>query len=254
MPLLNYAKETTNTSGAGTYTLAGAVSPFSSFVARAAEDIGGSSPWSQVFYVCTDNSGNWEFGDGLLTDAASDTITRSTIHASSNSGAAVNWPDTSAKDIYSWPPGSYVTGVVKQIVVSRITTDFSITATIPLDATIPTNTEGVQLASATITPTQAANQIRVNISIPVCEAATTPAVVSLFKDTTCFGAGTVATGQRSFNATWYLSAGSTASQTISIRAGDTGAGTFYVNRDASTANLFSTEAEISLFVEEIEIV
>jgi hypothetical protein len=89
MPTLNYAKETTTTTGTGTYSLGGAVSPFASFVARATDDVGGTSPWSNIFYVVTDNAGVFEFGEGTLTDAGTDTLTRAVIHASSNGGARV---------------------------------------------------------------------------------------------------------------------------------------------------------------------
>jgi hypothetical protein len=255
MALLNHAFETTNTSGTGTYTLAGAVSPFDTFVSRAGEDIGGSSPWSGVYYVCTDNSGAWEFGSGVLTDAGggTHTQTRADIHASSNAGAAVNWPDTSAKDIYSWAPGSVITGIVQQVVVAQDATDRQITANILDDNSIPLSSEGTQIISASITPTNSSNTIKVTVSIPVCDAQTTNAVVSAFTGTTCIGAGLVQQDDNSFHAVWYYTAGGTSAQTVSVRGGDTGAGNFWINRDRSTADVFSTAAAVTLVIEEIAI-
>ena len=253
MALLNHAFETTNTSGTGTYSLAGLVSPFDTFVSRAGEDIGGSSPWSGVYYVCTDNSGAWEFGSGVLTDAATDTLSRATIHASSNAGAAVDWPDTSAKDIYSWAPGSVITGIVQQVVVAQDATDRQITANILDDNSIPLSSEGTQIISASITPTNSSNTIKVTVSIPVCHAQTTDAVVSAFTGTTCIGAGLVQQDDNSFHAVWYYTAGGTSAQTVSVRGGDTGAGNFWINRNSSTADVFSTAAVVTLVIEEIAI-
>lgn len=250
MPLLNHSFETTNTSGTGTYSLAGAVSPFDTFVSRAGEDIGGSSPWSGVYYVCTDNSGAWEFGSGVLTDAGTDTLSRATIHASSNAGAAVNWVDTSAKDIYSWAPGSVITGIVQQVVFAQDATERTITANILNDASVPLSSEGVQIISAAITPTDASNTIKVTVSIPVCMAVTTAATVAAFTGTTCIGAASIA-DDKNFHGTWYYTAGGTSAQTISVRGGDAGAGTFYINRDNTTADLYSTAAMVTLVIEEI---
>lgn len=112
--LLDFAKETTATSGNGsTYTLSGAVTNFETFVARATDEVG-AGPWTghEFFYFCTDNAGLWEAGSGIITDAASDTIDRTNIYSSSNGGAKVNWPTTDAKDIFSWWPGSEVSKLI----------------------------------------------------------------------------------------------------------------------------------------------
>ena len=76
-------KETTTTTGTGTYTLAGAVVGFQTFVA-------GVGNGNTCHYAITDDT-NWEVGIGTVTDAGSDTLSRDTILASSNAGAAVNW-------------------------------------------------------------------------------------------------------------------------------------------------------------------
>jgi hypothetical protein len=115
--LLDWAKETTNTSGAGaSYTLAGAVTNFETFVSRMTDEVG-AGPWAsdKVFYVCTDNAGLWEAGFGVLTDAASDTIGRTAadvMSGSSGAGVLVNWPTTDAKDIFSWIPGQVLSDLL----------------------------------------------------------------------------------------------------------------------------------------------
>lgn len=78
-----FVRETSTTTGTGTYTLAGAATGFRTFVA-------GVGNGNECYYSATDGT-DWEEGIGTVTDAASDTLSRNTILASSNAGAAVNW-------------------------------------------------------------------------------------------------------------------------------------------------------------------
>jgi len=75
-------KETTTTSGTGTYTLGGAVTGFETFTANLSDG-------DTTYYACTDNT-DFEVGLGTFT-ASGTTLARTTILASSNSGSAVNW-------------------------------------------------------------------------------------------------------------------------------------------------------------------
>ena len=82
--LMGYrVKETSTTTGVGTYSLAGTTAGFQTFVA-------GIGNGQQCYYVAEDGT-NWEFGIGTVTDATPDTLARTTILASTNGGAAVNW-------------------------------------------------------------------------------------------------------------------------------------------------------------------
>jgi len=76
-------QETSTTTGTGTYTLAGAVSQFRTFVA-------GIGDGNYCPYLAKDAS-NWEIGVGLVTDAGSDTLARTQVLRSSNADAAVDW-------------------------------------------------------------------------------------------------------------------------------------------------------------------
>jgi hypothetical protein len=77
----NRVKETSTTTGTGTYTLLGAVGGF-----RAFSDIGNAN----TCYYTAENGVDWEVGIGTYTLAGT-TLARTTILASSNAGAAVNW-------------------------------------------------------------------------------------------------------------------------------------------------------------------
>ena len=89
--------ETTTTTGTGTYDLAGAKVGFEAFVTRVTSG-------NTVEYCCTDNT-DWEIGIGTFTDASPDTMARTTVLASSNSDAAVNWA-AGTRDIFLTLPAS----------------------------------------------------------------------------------------------------------------------------------------------------
>ena len=84
MPLIvaDRVQETTNTTGTGAYTLGGAVVGFQTFAAAV-------SNTDTVYYSVTDDV-NFEVGLGTYASSGG-TITRTTVFASSNSDAAVNW-------------------------------------------------------------------------------------------------------------------------------------------------------------------
>ena len=79
--LADRVKETSTTTGTGTYTLAGAVTGFESFAS-----IGNGNT---TYYACTLGS-DFEVGIGTYT-ASGTTLARTTILQSSNSDNAVNW-------------------------------------------------------------------------------------------------------------------------------------------------------------------
>lgn len=104
MPLVlkDRVRETTNTTGTGTYTLAGAVTGFQSFSV-----IGNGNT---TYYTVTDGT-NWEVGIGTYTSSGT-TLSRDTILESSNAGSAVSW-GAGSKDVFVTYPAErsmYVDG------------------------------------------------------------------------------------------------------------------------------------------------
>lgn len=75
-------KETSTTTGTGTYSLAGAAGGFRTFVA-------GVGTGNRCTYCVSDGS-SWEINEGTITDATPDTLTRDRLLASS-SGSAISW-------------------------------------------------------------------------------------------------------------------------------------------------------------------
>ena len=91
--LRDRVKETTNSTGTGTYTLAGAVTGFETFAS-----VGNSNT---TYYGCSDGT-DFEVGIGTYTSSGT-TLARTAILQSSNSDNAVNW-GTGTKTIFCTLP------------------------------------------------------------------------------------------------------------------------------------------------------
>jgi len=89
-------KETTTTTGTGTYNLGGAVTGFETFTANLSNS-------DTTYYACTDNT-DFEVGIGTFT-ASGTTLARTTILASSNSNNAVSW-SSGTRTIFCTLPAS----------------------------------------------------------------------------------------------------------------------------------------------------
>ena len=91
--LKDRVKETTTTTGTGTYTLAGAVTGFEAF-----SSVGDGNT---TYYSCTDGT-DFEVGIGTYTSSGT-TLARTTILQSSNSDSAVSW-SSGTKTIFCAQP------------------------------------------------------------------------------------------------------------------------------------------------------
>ena len=87
-------KETTTTTGTGTYTLGGAVTGFETFTSNL-------SNADTTYYVCTDGT-DFEVGIGTFTSSGT-TLARTTILASSNSNNEVNWTSGTREIFITYP-------------------------------------------------------------------------------------------------------------------------------------------------------
>jgi hypothetical protein len=94
-------RETSTSTGTGTFSLAGAVTGFQTFLSG----IGASNT---LFYSISHRSASeWEVGYGTL-DALGTTLTRTSVIASSNSGSAVTF-SAGTKDVFVTLPADQVT-------------------------------------------------------------------------------------------------------------------------------------------------
>lgn len=84
-------KETTVTTGTGTYSLGGTVTGFRTFLSA----IGNGNT---TFYMVTNNV-DWEAGIGTVASGTPNTLARTSINESTNGNAAVNW-GAGTKDVF----------------------------------------------------------------------------------------------------------------------------------------------------------
>ena len=78
-------KQTSTTTGTGTFSLTGTETGFETFVTG----IGNSN--STFYAIANDGTSEFEVGIGTVTDAATDTLSRDTVISSSNSDNKVNF-------------------------------------------------------------------------------------------------------------------------------------------------------------------
>lgn len=96
--LANRVRETTATTGTGSYTLDGSTTGYQAFSVL--------GDGTETYYVVTDDI-DWEIGIGILSVGTVDTLSRNIILDSSNNGNAVNW-SAGSKDIFIDVPASFL--------------------------------------------------------------------------------------------------------------------------------------------------
>ncbi len=99
MSFADRVKETTKTQGTGTISLLGAEAQHQSFVS-------GFGAGANRRYGLVSGDGAWEIGEGTVTDASPDTLSRDTVYSSSNSGNKITLTDTSV--VFSTLPATLI--------------------------------------------------------------------------------------------------------------------------------------------------
>lgn len=100
-------KELTSITGTGSYSLDGALPSFQTFT----DAIGDGNT---VDYCITDGT-FWEVGTGTITVGTPTTLSRDTIHDSSNAGGAVDW-ELGNKEIFSVLSANDISGIFSSII------------------------------------------------------------------------------------------------------------------------------------------
>ena len=133
-------KETSTTTGTGTFNLAGAETGYESFVS-------GVCTTNTTYYAIELNAaGEWEVGIGTVTSGSPDTLSRDTIISSSNSDAAVTF-SSGTKNVFCTLPAKKTISPVMDATTFVVTHASTITEDQTLDS-------GVLAGPVTITGTQ----------------------------------------------------------------------------------------------------
>ena len=159
-------------------------------------------------------------------------------------------------------PAAISTGKIKQFVVTDSSTTGSTTTQIPFDDSIPQNTEGAEILTATITPTSASTKLIITCNLSFSQQNYNGYVIALFQDSTAdalkswfrdrngdSGGQVVDNG----NFQYIMTSGTTSSTTFKIRGAPCGAYTFYWGDDRGSGRGGGTYEKISLSIMEVEV-
>jgi len=147
-------------------------------------------------------------------------------------------------------------GTVLQVVNYQTGALATGTTTIPLDDTVPQNTEGTEFMSLAITPKSATSKLIIQVILQVSVSATSWSYGALFQDSTAnaiaagLGFTDAATSGSSVVFTHYMTSGTTSATTFKVRAGPNGASTMTLN-GASSARLFGGILASSITITEV---
>lgn len=149
-------------------------------------------------------------------------------------------------------------GRVVQVVNTQTGAEAHGTTIIPIDDTIPQNTEGDQYMTLAITPTSATNKLKIDVVFFGGVAAPTEIIVALFQDSTAnaLAVGSqycdAATGRRMTTFSHYMTAGTTSATTFKVRAGSH-TGTQLTFNGTSAARLYGGVVASSITITEIAV-
>jgi len=149
-----------------------------------------------------------------------------------------------------------------QTVVNSTSARASINTIIPFDNSIPQITEGTEVLTATITPTNASNWLLITFNVQITAPSAASAVaLALFQDSTTnalsasqiSGFGTTASNRTTGTLIYTMTSGTTSATTFRIRMGNSaGGGAFDVNGDL-TNRLWGGVANTRLIVQELAV-
>lgn len=149
-------------------------------------------------------------------------------------------------------------GFSVQTVSSSTTAVATGTTTIPLDDTIPQNTEGTEFMTLAVTPKSATNILVIDVVLVGSNSAVTGIIAALFQDSTAnaLAAASIyqatATGVVTVNLRHTMTAGTTSATTFKVRGGSQGAGTFTFNGSAG-ARIFGGVTKSSIVITEYKV-
>ena len=162
-------KETTTTTGTGTYTLGGAVAGFETFTTNLSNS-------DTTYYCCTDGT-DFEVGLGTFTSSGT-TLARTTVISSSNSNNAVSWSSgtrtlfctlPATKTIVLDASGNASVGGTLTATGTSVFTNLDISGDVDVDGTleadaVTVNGTALNTVIAGVTVTNATNAAHISVA------------------------------------------------------------------------------------------
>lgn len=169
--------------------------------------------------------------------------------------ASVGTWGTAPSKIQLFGPGVSRPGQLVEVAMNETGAVATGTTTIPNDDTIPQSSEGDQYMTQAITPTSAANLLRINARVQGAISVGADVIVALFQDATANALAainftTLANSDNNLSICHQMVAGTVSTSTFKVRAGPANAGTFTFNGFGAARKLGGVMAS-SLSVEEI---
>lgn len=140
-------------------------------------------------------------------------------------------------------PGIHAPGEIVQRVFSITGAVASGTTVVPLDDTIPQNTEGDQYLTQAVTPQSAANLLEIHVDSNGSISTIAAAIMALFQDSTanalsaCYSVVAATNYRVNLSMTHLIPAGTTSSTTFKVRIGPSQAGTYTLNGSSAAREL-----------------
>ncbi len=150
---------------------------------------------------------------------------------------------------------TFPTGHVIQVVNTLFTTSTTGTTALPIDNTIPQNTEGDEYMTLAITPKTTTNKLKIEIIVCASHSSGSTIGVALFQDTTAGALAATAFTSSTANQVnsiplvYFMAAGTTSSTTFKVRVGSNTGSTTQINKGGTS--LFNGTCTSSITITEI---
>lgn len=147
-------------------------------------------------------------------------------------------------------------GAVVQVVNTMVSASGTTTTLIPIDDTIPQNTEGAEFMTLSITPKFASSKLKIEVvAIASHSTAGDFVIAALFKDSTANALAAAfersdTSGGKTVAFTHYMDAGSVSATTFKVRIGGNSAGTTTFNGSSGSRRMGGVAAS-SITITEI---
>ena len=204
--LSDRVKETTTTTGTGTYSLGGAVTGFETFTTNLSNS-------DTTYYCCTDGA-DFEVGLGTFTSSGT-TLARTTVISSSNSNNAVSWSSgtrtlfctlPATKTIVLDASGNASIGGTVTATGTSVFTNLDISGDVDIDGTleadaVTVNGTALNTVIAGVTVTNATNAVNsTHVSVADNENANEENLITFIEDASATGnVGLESDGDFSYN-------------------------------------------------------